>query len=146
MRLSGWALALAAMALGTTGCVYCPWMAKAGDVAECEGSVLDNIDGRAYRLTLTEQGASRTHSATLDIQRDDCSIRPPQDLTPMGVERLLIKNPRSAKTASVVIETELRNKQGEPITCSAPLVEFETLDFICLPQAKGRRYLLEPLE
>ncbi len=137
---------LAVFGLLAGGCVYCPWLAKAGDVDECEGNVLDNIDGKDYRLTLTQAGTRRTHSATLNIERGNCSVTTPQDLVPFGVEGMRIKHPRSASKASFVIYTELRDADGEPIACSAALAEFEPLDFICPPQAKGRRYKLEPIE
>ena len=116
MRLA-WAagLLLALGALGVGGCVYCPWMAKAGDVDECEGNLLDNIDGKDYRLTLTQAGDRRTHSATLNIKRGNCSVTTPQDLVPFGVEGMRILHPRSAKKASFVIYTELRDEDGEPI-------------------------------
>ena len=141
--------ALAAIALTASltigACVYCPWLAKVGDQAECEGNLLDNLDGQAYRLVRIQAGVSKAHSVNTKIDRDECSISPDLDLSSLGVLGLRIINPRSAETATVVLTTTLKGRNDDPIKCTAPLSEFDAMEFICPPEAGDLRYVLGPL-
>jgi hypothetical protein len=142
-------IALAAIALSASlavsGCVYCPWLAKAGDVGECEGNLLDNLDGQAYRLTRIKAGASRTHSLTMQIDRDECSISPGSDLSSLDVLGLRIINPRSAETATVILTTTLKDRKEDQVKCTAPLAEFDAMEFVCPPAAGDLKYVLGPV-
>lgn len=144
MRIALAAFALTA-SLAVCSCVYCPWLAKVGDVGECEGNLLDNLDGQAYRLTRIQSGTSRTHSLTVQIDRDECSISPGSDLSSLGVLGLRIINPRSAETATVILTTSLKDSKEEQVKCTAPLAEIDAMEFICPPAAGDLKYVLGPV-
>ena len=128
------------------GCMLCPWLAKEAEARECQGSLIDDLDGKDYRLTRIAAGAIQIRSLTLRIQPDDCSVAPPQDLSALGVVGLQIKNPRSASSASLVIQASLPGQPRRQVNCSAPLVEFEALEFVCPPEAGDLRFVLEPID
>ena len=128
------------------GCVLLPWLARKSEISECKGSVIDNLDGKPYRLSRVQGGDTRTHSVSLRIDRDDCTIAYTEDLSGLGVVGMFIKNPRSADSATVVIQTSIQGRGDRPVTCTSPIQEFDPMDFVCPPEAGGLRFVLEPIE
>ncbi len=128
-----------------SGC-YCPLLAKAGYEKECEGSMIDSLDAKSYRLSRIERGMSKGHSITLNISRDDCSIRVPDDFISMGIVGLHIEKPRSVKKGAMVLvitDPDPVNK-GKTMECRAPISDTDPMVFSCPEKAGDVRYLLQP--
>ncbi len=131
------------------GCIWIPWLISKSEISECKGSAIDNLDGRPYRLKLIQDHDTRFHSVSLRIDRDDCTIAYTEDLSGLGVTGMAIRNPRSAKNASVVIQISIQGRGDgtlETVTCTSPMLEFDPMDFVCPPEAGGLRLVLEPIE
>lgn len=129
--------------LFSAGC-YCPLMAKAGYEQECEGYMVDNLDGKSFRFAMIKQGKTQSHGISLNISRKDCSIALPKSLETMGVIHMGITKPRSAKEAAMSIAIRTGPGEKETIQCTAPLSDTDPMVFTCPTKASDIRYLLEP--
>ncbi len=136
-------MALVSILFFSAGC-YCPLLAKAGYEDECEGYMVDNLDGRQYRLSAISHGQSIKHSVTLNISRKDCSIPLSKDLEAMGVIGLRIEKARSAKQGAMVITIRDKDDKGKNMECKAPLSDTDPMVFSCPAKAGDIRYLLTP--
>jgi len=115
-----------------------------GKVPVCDGISFDNINGKRYILTRAQSGVSSETGLRFNITKD-CEVDYKKDLTHLLVKSIEIRDPRSSSGAIVVIHTVLEDKAGEEVTCTAPLVEFEPLEFLC-PTAQNLKYVLTPQE
>ena len=109
----------------------------------CESTYFDNLDGQEYTIIRHKKGVASEHSLTFNIS-GNCRIEYGIDLTHLGIDSMVIIDARSATGAIVLLKTTTVDNRGNLYTCSAPLVEFETLEFLCPPELGGISYQLVP--
>ena len=124
-----------------SGCVFLALGEK--KIAVCESTYFDNIDGKEYTIIRHKNGVASEASLTFNIS-DDCQIEYRKDLTHLGIDSMHIRDARSASGAIVVLRTTTEHKHGGLHACSAPLVEFETLEVLCPPELGGITFQMTP--
>lgn len=132
------------LALSAPACMLCPSGATLGEkaVPVCDSITYDEMKGRSYNLVRI-QGEMRTRSRfTFNLEKN-CDVKPPEDLSHLGVELIFITDPRS--DPRLVLRTRMKDAQGETIECSAPLSESDAMGLSCPAEAGDLSYLLEPL-
>jgi hypothetical protein len=131
-------------ALSTSACMLCPSGATLGEkaVPVCDSVTYDEMNGRSYNLVRI-QGEMRTRSRfTFNLEKN-CDVKPPEDLSHLGVESIFIVDPRS--NPRVVLRTTRKNAEDEPIDCDGPLSESDAVALSCPAGGEDLSYLLEPL-
>jgi len=119
-------------------------MAKAGYEQECEGYMVDNLDGKPFRFSVIKQSKTQSYGISLNISRKDCSITLPKSLETMGVIHMGITKPRSAKEAAMSITIKTGPGEKDTLQCTSPLSDTDPMVFTCPAKAGDLRYLLEP--
>jgi len=143
MKLRSWTfMSAVSLALCQPACVFLALGEK--QIADCSGISFDNFNGKRYELVRTQKQDHSRWQINFNITKD-CDVDYKQDLTGLGVKSIEIRDSRSASGAIVVIKTVFENKSSDAVTCTAPLVEFERMDFIC-PEQKDLSFALVPLE
>ncbi|HUU00959.1 MAG TPA: hypothetical protein VM425_05925 [Myxococcota bacterium] len=141
LRLWPWIVAVG-LAVCQTSCVFLALGEK--QIADCSGVSFDNVNGKRYELVRVQKQDRSRRQIDFNITKD-CEVDYKQDLTGLSVKSIEIRDSRSASGAIVIITTTLENKSSDPVTCTAPLVEFEKMDFIC-PEQRDLSFVLAPLE
>jgi hypothetical protein len=111
---------------------------------ECGKGSFENIKGKKYTLIRSYKGKESQDSFKIHIS-ETCEVDVQKDLTPLGVKAFTLRDPKSSSGAILVLDTIYETPAGEPVSCSAPLAEFESLEFLC-PRAKSLTYALVPRE
>jgi hypothetical protein len=138
-------LALIAV-LSQAACMLCPTSMTLGEkaVPVCEGITYDELKGRTYRIVRI-RGEVRTRARFTFNLKENCDVDLKEDLSDLGVDSIFIKDSRSSNGAKLVLRTDKKDPQGEPIDCTAPLSESDAMGLLCPPEAGDLSYLLEPL-
>jgi hypothetical protein len=123
------------------GCVFLVHGEK--QMTVCESTYFNNIDGQEYTIIRHKNGVASEGLLTFNIS-GNCRIEYGKDLTHLGIDSMVITDARSANGAVVLLYSTTVDNRGNLYTCSAPLVEFETLEFLCPPELGGTSYQLVP--
>ena len=143
MKMRAWPeFVLFALAACQPACVFLALGEK--HVPECSGISYDNFNGKRYELVRILGQNQLRRQIVFNITKD-CDVDYRLDLTSLNVKSIEIRDSRSASGAIVVIKTTFENKSSDPVSCTAPLVEFEKLNFIC-PDRRDLSFVLVPLE
>jgi hypothetical protein len=138
------AILLLTAALSLAACMLCPSSMTLGEkaVPVCEGVAYDEMKDQSYRITRIQDQVRTRARLTFRLQ-DNCEVQYTEDLSPLGVDSLFIQDPRSNPV--LVLRTVMKDKNGDPLDCRAPLSESDAMGFSCPPEAGDLSYLLEPL-
>jgi hypothetical protein len=130
--------------MSSPACMLCPSGATLGEkaVPVCDSITYDEMKGRSYNLVRLK-GEVRTRARfTFNLEKN-CDVKPPEDLSHLGVESIFIADPRS--DPKLILRIGKKDAQGEPIECRAPLSESDAMGLSCPAEAGDLSYLLEPL-